>query len=98
MLRKLSFIVVALSLLGGLASCGNSEESCTEICEWWDDYCTGVPFSSCMDDCQSADEDADSVISRCVDGEGWSEPSSCQSASCCVRFVYWEDDYAYQCL
>jgi len=85
---------LALALGAAVAGCGgNSESECRPICEWWQQYCTGESFDSCMSDCQDADEDAATVEKRCVDGDGWGTPSSCQSASCCVRFVY--DSYYY---
>lgn len=90
-------ILVSVAILG-LAACGNSEEECRPICEWWHEYCSGETLESCMDDCQAADEAADDVHARCVDGEGWSTPSNCVSASCCVRFTYSDYSYEQYCL
>ena len=53
------------------------------------------PVQSCIDDCRDSDESATEAIDRCVEGNGWSTPSTCQSAGCCVRWVY--DDYDTRC-
>jgi len=94
-------MILRVSLIGLLLACGvgcggNSEEDCQKVCDWWAVYCTGETKESCMSDCSDTDESAEEAITRCVDGEGWGTPSSCKSASCCVRFVY--DDYSGQCI
>ncbi|MEW5738657.1 MAG: hypothetical protein AB1938_07000 [Myxococcota bacterium] len=81
-----------------LASCGaNSASDCQTLCEWWHRACFAEPISSCLSDCRESAESAAEGIKRCVEGQGWnSNPSTCQSAGCCVRFVY--DDYQARCV
>ena len=86
----LPFAVVALTLAAGCPS----EEDCTEICDWWSVYCFGESHSSCMDDCMESSLDTVDEAMSCVD----TSVSSCQSASCCVEFVYWESEYLDRCL
>lgn len=88
-------LLVVASLL--LASCAvNSDADCQTLCEWWQKACTAEPLSSCLSDCKDTTESAKEGITRCVEGAGWnSNPSTCQSAGCCVRFVY--SDYATRC-
>lgn len=87
-------------LLLGLVGCGiNGRARCEQVCDWWISACSGEDRESCMSDCRWADESASSVVDRCVEGNGWNpNPDTCQSASCCVRFVYFEDEYQRQCL
>jgi len=94
-----TFLFTAALLTAGAAACGgNSESTCRDICDWWHTYCFSEDVESCVSDCTDADESADDVYSRCVEGAGWPEPSSCVSASCCVGFVYWPEQYDLHCL
>jgi hypothetical protein len=92
-MRALALIVVTV----GLSSCAvNSEADCQTLCTWWQRSCFAEPVASCMADCRESTESAAEGIRRCVRGEGWnSNPSTCQSAGCCVRFVY--ADYKTRC-
>jgi len=95
----LALLIGFSTVLAGLSlGCPNSPTKCEEICSWWSNYCTGESHQSCLDDCAWADESASSVLDRCVAGNGWGTPSNCQSASCCLHFVYWEEQYTRQCL
>ncbi len=87
-----------LVVLTSLSSCAvNSDADCQRLCEWWGRACTSEPVASCVSDCKGSSESAAEGISRCVQGNGWSpNPSTCQSAGCCVRFVY--DDYRARCV
>lgn len=87
-----------LGLSCWLAGCAvNSDADCQRLCEWWQRACSAEPVSSCLEDCQDTSESAAAGLERCVDGEGWDPtPPTCQSAGCCVRFVY--DDYATRCV
>ncbi len=89
----------ALAAFAALPGCGgNSDEDCRTVCEWWHQYCFGETVESCVADCKDTDESAKEAITRCVQGQGWGTPSSCVSASCCVRWVYSADSYASYCL
>lgn len=93
-MRRFAFLA-ALALAG----CGvNSDADCRTLCSWWQTYCTSETLESCLSDCGDTSESAADGIKRCVDGEGWGTPSSCRSASCCVRFVYSDASYRQQCL
>lgn len=94
---RTTLLVFALASLS-LASCAaNSEADCQALCEWWQRACTAEPLSSCLSDCKDTGESAAEGITRCVEGQGWNpNPTSCQSAGCCLRFVY--DDYQSRCV
>lgn len=81
-----------------LSSCAvNSDADCQQLCTWWQRACTAEPVSSCVSDCKDTSESAAEGIKRCVQGQGWNpNPSTCQSAGCCVRFVY--ADYKSRCV
>lgn len=85
------------TLFFGTACPVNSSEDCRQVCEWWQKYCTGETLESCLSDCRDTTESASEAVARCVRGEGWGVPSSCRSASCCVRFVYDETYYRTTC-
>lgn len=93
---RLGLFVGAFSLgaVLGLAGCGNSESDCQEACSWWGQYCVD-PVESCVEDCLESEESATEAIDRCVDGNGWGTPDTCQSAGCCLRWVY--GDYDTRC-
>ena len=78
-----------------LAACGNSSADCERACTWRARWCT-EPTQSCVRDCMETTESAKEAISRCVEGKGFPTPSTCQSAGCCLRFVY--DDYQQRCV
>ena len=98
MFRNAIFGFAIVCTLAFLPACGNSEADCQTVCDWWVGYCFAETHESCMSDCLDTDESAAEAIDRCVDGQGWGTPSSCVSASCCVRFVYWPYQYEQQCL
>lgn len=74
----------------------NSDTDCRTLCTWWQRYCTSETVDSCVADCLDTTESAAQGITRCVNGQGWGTPSTCQSAGCCVRFVY--SDYQQRCV
>lgn len=90
-MRALALILVTMS------SCAvNSEADCKALCAWWLRACTAETEASCLSDCRESSESAAEGIKRCVNGAGWNpNPSTCQSAGCCVRFVY--ADYSTRC-
>lgn len=92
-MRPGAWLLVTMSL----ASCAvNSEADCQTVCTWWQRACFAEPLASCLADCRESSESAAEGVKRCVRGEGWNaNPSTCQSAGCCVRFVY--DDFRSRC-
>lgn len=92
---RTTLLLTAALLLAGCAV--NSDADCQTLCTWWQKACTAEPLSSCVSDCKESTESAAEGIARCVEGQGWDlSPSTCQSAGCCVRFVY--DDYRARCV
>ena len=83
-----ALVLLAVSLV--VSSCAvNSDADCQTLCTWWQRACTSETVASCVSDCRESTERASEGIKRCVQGEGWNpNPSTCQSAGCCVRFVY----------
>lgn len=91
---RILLLLTALLLLGSCAV--NSDADCQTLCQWWQQACTAEPLASCLSDCRDTTESASEGVKRCVQGQGWNPtPSTCQSAGCCVRFVY--ADYQSRC-
>lgn len=96
MMRLFLGTLFGLGVVTSASACGgNGENDCRQVCNWWGNYCVDS-VESCVEDCLESDESAGEAIERCVNGGGWGTPSTCQSAGCCVRFIY--ADYDSRCV
>ncbi len=90
-MRRLFPAVVVV--VAAAAGCPNDPAGCEAICDWYLQFCD-EDRATCLDDCAWADPATFDEAGACIADT----PSSCQSASCCVEFVYDAYNFERECL